>query len=58
MSRHIYTQSAQSPGALTPEQVERVRTALHSAAGEYAEALALGAEELEERIMPGLNIAN
>ena len=58
MSHHTYTQSAQSPGALTTEQVERVRTALRSAAGEYAEALELGAEELEQRIMPGLNIGN
>ena len=53
MSRHLDTPSAQSADALTPEQVERVRTALRSAAGEYAEALALGAEELEARIMPG-----
>ena len=58
MSHHTYTQSAQSPGALTPEQVERVRTALRSAAGEYAEALELGVEELEQRIMPGLNSTN
>jgi hypothetical protein len=55
MSRHIYIQSAESPSALTPGQVERVRTALRSAAGEYAGVLELGAEELEERIMPGLN---
>ena len=53
MSRPIYTQSAQSFSALTPEQVERVHTALRSAAGESAEALELGVEELEERIMPG-----
>ena len=51
----MYTQSNQSPTALTPGQVERVRTALRAAAGEYAEVLQLGAEELEERIMPGLN---
>jgi hypothetical protein len=58
MSRHIYTQSAQSPGALTPEQVERVRTALRSTAGEHAEAVELTAEELEERITPGLSSTN
>ena len=55
---HTYTQSAQSLGALTPGQVERVRTALRSAAGEYAQVLELGAEALEERIMPGLNSTN
>ena len=58
MSRHIYTPSVPSRGALTPEQAERVRTALRSAAGEYADALALGAEELEARIMPGLSATN
>jgi hypothetical protein len=58
MSHHIYTQSAQSPSALTPGQVERVRTALRSAAGEYAEVLELGVEELEERIMPGFSSTN
>ena len=47
MSRQI-TQ----PVALTPAQVERVRTALRCAASEYAE---LTIEELEERILPGLN---
>ena len=55
MSHHTLHPVPQSPGALTPEQVERVRTALRSAAGEYAEALELGAEELEQRIMPGLS---
>jgi hypothetical protein len=55
MSRSIYTQS---PGALTEEQVDRVRTALRSAAGEYAEVHELGAEELEERIMPGFSSTN
>ena len=58
MSHHTYTQSPQSLGALTPEQVERVRTALRSAAGEYAQALELGVEELEARIMPGLSATN
>jgi hypothetical protein len=41
--------------ALTPAQVERVRTALRSAAGEYAE---LTIEELEDRILPGLSATN
>jgi hypothetical protein len=58
MSRHTYSQSPQSPDALTPAQVERVRTALRSAAGEYAEPFELGAEELEERIMPGFSSTN
>jgi hypothetical protein len=57
MSRHIYT-ATQSPGALTPEQAARVRTALRAAAGEFAEALELSLEELEERITPGLNATN
>lgn len=51
MSRPLFYQSAKSPAALTPEQLERVRTALRSAAGEFVE---LGAEELEERILPGM----
>ena len=55
MSRHISTQFTQSPGALTPEQVERVRTALRSAAGECLE---LGPDELEERILPGFSSTN
>jgi hypothetical protein len=50
MSRHTFTRSAPSPDGLTPEQVERVRTALRATAGELLE---LGAEELEERIVPG-----
>ena len=50
MSRPIFTQTVSSPGALTPEQLERDRTALRSAAGEFLE---LGVEELEERILPG-----
>ena len=58
MSRHIPAQSAQSSSALTPDQLDRVRTALRSAAGEYAEALELGAEELEQRIMPGFSSTN
>jgi hypothetical protein len=58
MSRHPYTQSPQSHAALTTEEAERVRTALRSAAGEYAQALELTAEELEERIAPGLNSTN
>ena len=58
MSRHIHAQFAQSSSALTPEQVERVRTALRSAAGEYADVLELGAEELEARIMPGFSSTN
>ena len=56
MSRHAYTHPiAGSPGALTVEQVERVRTALRFAAGEYAGGPELSVEELEERIAPGLN---
>ena len=39
MSRHIFAQSAHSSSAPTPEQVERVRTALRSAAGELLEPL-------------------
>jgi hypothetical protein len=58
MSCHPNTQSPQSHAALTTEQVERVRTALRSAAGEYAQALELTAEELEERIAPGYVIKN
>lgn len=59
MPRYIHTQSAaQSPHALTSEMVERVRTALRSAAGEYAEAFELTGEELEERIAPGLSSTN
>ena len=58
MSRHTFSQSLQSPDALTPEQAARVRTALRSAAGEYAEVLELGFEELEERIMPGFSSTN
>ncbi len=53
MSPSISTQPSPSLGALTSEQVERVRTALRSAAGEYPEVLELGAQELEERILPG-----
>jgi hypothetical protein len=58
MSRQIYTESIQSPGALTPEQAARVRTALRAAAGEFAESFELSLEELEERVTPGLNSAN
>ncbi len=58
MSRHPYTQSPQSHAALTTEQVERVRTALRSAAGEDAQALELAAEELEDRIAPGFAATN
>ena len=54
MSRYTFSLSP-SPDALTPAQVERIRTALRSAAGEYAEPFELGAEELEQRIMPGLS---
>ena len=53
MSPSISTQPTPSLGALTSEQVERVRSALRSAAGEDAEAL--GGQELEERILPGLS---
>lgn len=58
MSRHPNTQSPQSHAALTTEQVERVRTALRSAAGEDAQALELTAEQLEDRIAPGLGATN
>ena len=57
MSRHT-SKSAQVFDALSPEQVQRVRTALRSAAGEYAEVLQLGGEELEERIAPGFSGTN
>jgi hypothetical protein len=40
-------------GALTAEQVDRVRAALRSAAGDYPGALELAVEELEQRILPG-----
>ena len=43
------------PVALTPAQIKRVRTALRTVAGEYDE---LSIEELEERILPGLNAQN
>jgi hypothetical protein len=39
-------------GCMVAEQAERVRVALRSAAGEYEVTI----EELEERIMPGLNV--
>jgi hypothetical protein len=59
MPRHSYTHpSAGSSGALTPEQVERIRVALRSAAGDHAGALELAVEELEERIAPGLGATN
>ena len=59
MSRHAYTHPiAGFSGALTVEQVERVRTALRSAAGEYAGGLELSVEELEERIAPGFSSTN
>ena len=56
MSRH--THPAGSLAALTAEQVERVRAALCSAAGEYTGALDREVEELEERILPGLAATN
>ena len=59
MPRHTYPHAAPNLfGALTAEQAERVRTALRSAAGEYAGAEELGIEELEERIAPGLSSTN
>ena len=56
MSHH--SDQVPSYNLLTPEQARRVRTALVSAAGEYARAWELGVEELEERIAPGLNATN
>jgi hypothetical protein len=58
MSRHTYSQSAQVPAAVPPERVERIRTALRAAAGEFAEAIELSVEKLEERIAPGLSATN
>jgi hypothetical protein len=59
MPRHAYTHlTAGSSSALTAEQVDRVRTALRSAADEYAGALEFAVEELEERITPGLSATN
>jgi|KBSSwiStaDraftv2_1062776.scaffolds.fasta_scaffold1562290_2 hypothetical protein len=55
MSRHAIQPTGLSPAELTPAQVERVRTALRSAAGEYVE---LTIEELEDRILPGFSSTN